>query len=72
METKIKRQKLNRIKAELTEIEQTDKCLAEQLGEDPVAASKWCANTSQPDLYPISQISRIIGEGNSRELLVFD
>ena len=69
--TKTERQKLNRIKAVLAETGHTGKWLAEQLGKDPVTVSKWCTNTSQPDLYTLSQISRIIGV-NSRELLAFD
>lgn len=36
METKIERQKLNRIKAVLAETGHTGKWLAEQLGKDPV------------------------------------
>lgn len=50
METKTERQKLNRIKAVLAETGHTGKWLAEQLGKDPVTVSKWCTNTSQPDL----------------------
>lgn len=69
METIIKRQKLNRIKVELTEIVQTDKWLAEQLGEDPVAASKWCTKTSQSYLYPPSEISNLLNIDNM-ELIV--
>lgn len=71
METKTERQKLNRIKAVLAETGHTGKWLAEQLGKDPVTVSKWCTNTSQPDLYTLSQISRIIGV-NSRDLLASD
>lgn len=67
----IKRYSQNRIKALLTETEHTGKWLAEQLGKDPVTISKWCTNTSQPDLYTLSQISLIIGV-NSRELLASD
>lgn len=68
METKIERQKLNRIKAVLAETGHTGKWLAEQLGKDPVTVSKWCTNTSQPDLYTLNQISRIL-RVDSRELL---
>lgn len=56
METKTERQKLNRIKAVLAETGHTGKWLAEQLGKDPVTVSKWCTNTSQPDLYTLKQI----------------
>lgn len=60
METKIERQKLNRIKAVLAETGHTGKWLAEQLGKDPVTVSKWCTNTSQPDLYTLKEISLIL------------
>lgn len=68
METKTERQKLNRIKAVLAETGHTGKWLAEQLDKDPVTVSKWCTNTSQPDLYTIAEISRLIGV-DSRELI---
>lgn len=60
METKTERQKLNRIKAVLAETGHTGKWLAEQLGKDPVTVSKWCTNTSQPDLYTLQEISNIL------------
>ncbi len=60
METKTERQKLNRIKAVLAETGHTGKWLAKQLGKDPVTVSKWCTNTSQPDLYTLNKISEII------------
>ena len=60
METKTGRQKLNRIKAVLAETGHTGKWLAEQLGKDPVTVSKWCTNTSQPDLYTLQEISNIL------------
>lgn len=60
METKTERQKLNIIKAVLAETGHTGKWLAEQLGKDPVTVSKWCTNTSQPDLYTINKISKIL------------
>lgn len=60
MERKTERQKLNRIKAVLAETGHTGKWLAEQLGKDPVTVSKWCTNTSQPDLYTIRQIAELL------------
>jgi len=60
METKTERQKLNRIKAVLAETGHTGKWLAEQLGKDPVTISKWCTNTSQPDLYTLQDISSLL------------
>lgn len=69
METKTERLKLNRIKAVLAETGHTGKWLAEQLGKDPVTVSKWCTNTSQPDLYTLKNISFLIGV-NVKSLLV--
>lgn len=69
METKTGRQKLNRIKAVLAETGHTGKWLAEQLGKDPVTVSKWCTNTSQPDLYTLNEISNILSL-DMRDLLV--
>ncbi|MDE5793268.1 MAG: helix-turn-helix domain-containing protein [Muribaculaceae bacterium] len=69
METKAERQKLNRIKAVLAETGHTGKWLAEQLGKDPVTVSKWCTNTSQPDLYTLNEISNILSL-DMRDLLV--
>lgn len=69
MEAKTERQKLNRIKAVLAETGHTGKWLAEQLGKDPVTVSKWCTNTSQPDLYTLSEIAVLLGV-DSRDLIV--
>lgn len=60
METKTERLRLNRIKAVLAETGHTGKWLAEQLGKDPVTVSKWCTNTSQPDLYTLKKMSFIL------------
>lgn len=69
MDIKIERPKLNRIKAVLAETGHTNKWLSEQLGKDPVTVSKWCTNTSQPDLQTLTKISELI-DVNIRELLV--
>ena len=61
--------KLNRIKAVLAETGHTNKWLAEQLGKDPVTVSKWCTNSSQPDLQTLTRISELL-DINIRELLV--
>lgn len=60
MDTKTERLKLNRIKAVLAETGHTGKWLAEQLGKDPATVSKWCTNTSQPDLYTLNEISELL------------
>ena len=59
---------MNRIKEVLTEkgIKQT--WLAEQLGKDPVTVSKWCTNTSQPDLYTLHEIAKTL-EANIKDLI---
>lgn len=69
METKTERQKLNRIKAVLAETGYTNKWLSEKLGKDQVTVSKWCTNTSQPDLQTLTRISELL-DINIRELLV--
>lgn len=60
---------LNRLKAVLADTGQTNKWLAEQLGKDPVTISKWCTNTTQPDLQTLSRISDLLNI-DIRELLV--
>lgn len=60
METNTDYQKLNRIKAVLAETGHTGKWLAVQLGKDPVTISKWCTNTSQPDLYTLQSIANLL------------
>ena len=39
----------------------TNKWLAEQLGKDQTTISKWCTNTSQPDLESLMKISQLLG-----------
>lgn len=60
---------INRIKGALADAGKTNKWLAEQLGKDPVTISKWCTNTSQPDLQTLYNIAEIL-RVNIRELLV--
>ena len=60
---------LNRIKAVLADAGQTNKWLADQLSKDPVTISKWCTNTTQPDLQTLSRIAEALAL-NIRELLV--
>ena len=60
---------LNRLKAVLADAGQTNKWLAEKLGKDPVTVSKWCTNTTQPDLLTLSKISDLL-HIDIRELLV--
>lgn len=51
---------LNRIKVVLVEKKRTNKWLAEQLGKDPATISKWCTNTSQPDLSTLLQVANLL------------
>lgn len=60
---------LNRLKAVLADSGKTNKWLAEQLGKDPVTISKWCTNTTQPDLLTLSIISDLL-QISMRELIV--
>jgi transcriptional regulator with XRE-family HTH domain len=59
---------LNRVKVVLVENQKTSKWLAEQLGVSPVTVSKWCTNTSQPDLQTLARIAELL-EVDPRELL---
>ena len=68
MEPKTERQKLNRIKAVLAETCHTGKWLAERLGKDPVTVSRLCTNPSQPDLYTLNNIAKLLNTEN-RELI---
>lgn len=51
---------LNRIKVVLVEHKKTNKWLAEQLEKDPATVSKWCTNTSQPDLATLAKIAGLL------------
>lgn len=59
---------LNRIKVVLVEKKRTNKWLAEQLGKDPATISKWCTNTSQPDLSTLLQVANLL-EVDVKDLL---
>lgn len=60
---------VNRIKLVLVEKKRTSKWLAEQLGVNPSTVSKWCTNTSQPDLACIVKIAELLN-ADIRELFV--
>lgn len=59
---------LNRIKVVLVEKKRTSKWLSEQLGINPSTVSKWCTNTSQPDIETLIKISKLL-EVEMKELL---
>ena len=60
---------INRIKVVLVEKKRTNKWLAEQLGVNPSTVSKWCTNSSQPDLNSLLTISAMLGV-DIKELIV--
>ena len=51
---------INRIKVVLVEKKRTCKWLSEQLGKDPATISKWCTNTSQPDLVTLTKVAFLL------------
>ena len=51
---------INRIKVVLVEKKRTSKWLSEQLGQDPATISKWCTNTSQPDLVTLTKVAVLL------------
>ena len=59
---------VNRIKLVLVEKKRTSKWLSEQMGVNPSTVSKWCTNTSQPDLETLFRIAEVLNV-DVRELL---
>lgn len=51
---------INRLKVVLAEKKRTNKWLCEQLNVNPSTVSKWCTNSSQPDLETLVKISRLL------------
>ncbi|MBM6671989.1 helix-turn-helix transcriptional regulator [Phocaeicola plebeius] len=60
---------LNRIKLVLVEKKRTNKWLSEQMGVTPSTVSKWCTNSSQPDLNSLLKIADLL-EVDIKELIV--
>lgn len=60
---------VNRIKGALADAGKTGVWLARQLGKDLVTVSKWCTNTTQPDLQTLAKISDLL-QVSMRELIV--
>lgn len=54
---------INRIKVVLVEKKKTNKWLCEQLNVNPSTVSKWCTNSSQPDLETLIKISKLLNVG---------
>lgn len=51
---------INRLKVILAEKKRTNKWLCEQLNVNPSTVSKWCTNSSQPDLETLIKISHLL------------
>lgn len=60
---------INHIKVVLVEKKRTNKWLAEQMGVKPSTVSKWCTNSSQPDIASLLKIADLL-EVDIKELLV--
>lgn len=60
--------KINRIKVVLVEKEKSGKWLADQLGKSTCTVSKWCSNTTQPDLQTLAKIAQLL-KVDTRDLL---
>ncbi len=60
---------VNRLKIVLVEKKRTSKWLSEQLGVNPSTVSKWCTNSSQPDVACLLKIAELLGV-DIKELLV--
>ena len=62
-------EEVNRIKLVLVEKKRTSKWLSEQMGVNPSTVSKWCTNTSQPDITSLLRIADLL-EVDIKELIV--
>ncbi len=60
--------KINRLKVVLVEKEKSGKWLADQLGKSTCTVSKWCSNTTQPDLNTLDKIAKLL-EVDMKDLL---
>lgn len=61
---------LNQLKIVLVKKKRTSKWLAEQLGVKQTTVSKWCTNTTQPDLQTLKRITELL-EVNIQDLINF-
>mgnify|MGYP005796880823 FL=1 len=62
---------LNQLKLVLVKKKRTNKWLAEQLGVKQTTVSKWCTNTTQPDLATLKRISELL-EVSVSEIINFE
>lgn len=51
---------INRLKVVLSEKKRTNKWLCEQLNVNPSTVSKWCTNSSQPDIETFVKIANLL------------
>ena len=51
---------INLLKVVLAENKRTNKWLCEQLNVNPSTVSKWCTNSSQPDLPTLVKIAKLL------------
>lgn len=51
---------MNRLKLILVEKKNTSKWLADELGVNPSTVSKWCTNSSHPDLATVLKITDLL------------
>ena len=65
---KITMNALNRIKVVLVEQKKTGKWLAEKLGVSVTTVSRWCSNSTQPDLQMLNKIATLL-KVDTRDLL---
>ena len=61
--------KINRLKVVLVEKEKSGKWLADQLGKSTCTVSKWCSNTTLPDLQTLARIAQLL-KVDTRDLLM--
>ena len=62
-------QDVNRLKLVLVEQKKTSKWLSEKLRVSPSTVSKWCTNSSQPDISNLLKMADLL-EVDIKELLV--
>ena len=60
---------INRLKVVLAEKKRTSRWLASELGVTPSTVSKWCTNSSQPDLSNLVRIAELLSV-DIKELIV--
>ena len=56
----MKTKDLNRLKVVLVEQKKTAKWLASELKKDSSTVSKWCTNSSQPDLLTLKKVAELL------------